>query len=96
MTFLPSRSSPTSADVVSSERIAQATLFRRLPHPAVANDARSGRVLMTEHQVTSLLCGCNSYSRDFASQARNDNKRDPTPDAIASDAGHKPLTRCVG
>ena len=32
------------------------------------NDARSGRVPMAKHLVTSQLLGCNNYLCDFVSQ----------------------------
>jgi len=46
----------------------EATLSRKLSHRQITPTARSGRVLVAEHQVESSLHSLNSYSRDFVSQ----------------------------
>ena len=72
----------TSTHVSVSTPKGAGTLFQRLRTPSASlrdgfpDDARSGRVLvayrpnvpMGEHQVTSRLLGCNSYTCDFVSQ----------------------------
>jgi hypothetical protein len=42
-------------------------IVRETPHPTVASDARSRRILMVEHQVMSCVNSHHSYSHDFVS-----------------------------
>ena len=46
----------------------EATLSRKLSHRRITPTARSGRVLVAEHQVEPSLHSLNNYSRDFVSQ----------------------------
>jgi hypothetical protein len=60
-------------------------------HPTVASDARSGRILMAEHQVMSVVIWHHGYSRDFVSHPNGSIQRG-RPETII---GVRPLLKVI-